>query len=134
MLAACGTTPPRISIRRVEVNGDNAKYVGELLLSSLQARGARISESRETAPVLKGTSEIKKFENGVQVFTIEITDSSSLKVKMTVSTQDLSPLNRDLFIQKGVGQAADAVIRELGPKQPQQPAPAEQKPEHFSSS
>jgi hypothetical protein len=137
LLAGCETAPKsRVAIRRIEVNGDNAKYVGERFLFSLRARGVRISESIESGPIITAISTIKEMENNVSVFTFEATDGANLKIKEVVSTQDLPPALRDRIIQRGVGQAADALVRQLGPKEPT-PAPLPpktQNPEHFSTS
>ena len=97
--SACDTATG-ISVRRIEINGDHAKYVGQRLVQDLTNRGVHVSESAEKSPVLTGTSTVKELQNGVKVFTLELTDGGSLRVKETVSTQDLSALSYGLLVPR----------------------------------
>ena len=89
-LVGCAETPT-VSVRRIEVEGDQAHYVGKRLVADLEMASVKITESAESAPVLKATSTIKKLEGGVRVFTLEITDGKGLNIKETMSTQDVTP-------------------------------------------
>jgi hypothetical protein len=133
-ISGCISPPANIAIRRIEINGDDAEYIGHQLVDRLQSRGARISESIEHAPVLTGTSTVQKLADGVEVFTLELTDGSGLKTRAVVSTQDLPPLTRDRFIPEGIDLVVDDLIKKLEPKLPP-PSPSEtKKPEHYRSS
>jgi len=138
VLAGCSNEAPQVSVRRIEVDGDNARYVGRRLVYDLRLRGVKVTESAEAAPILKATSVVKKFENGVSVFTLEITDGKGLNIKQTVSTQDLPPLSSDMYIIRGVDQVADSLVLQLRPKEttPASPPaqPVNKEKEHFKTS
>ncbi len=110
------------------VTGNNAKYVGIRLVESLQGHGVRVSESVE-GPILTGTSRMEKMENGVSVFTLEVSDGAGLKIKEVVSSQDL--LSSWDVIPTAADRVAEEVVKQLAPKQPPKPQPA---PENYSTS
>ena len=95
----------------------------------------KITESAESAPVLKATSTIKKLEGGVRVFTLEITDGKGLNIKETMSTQDVTPFAGEQFIVQAVDKAADSLARQLRPPNKEiPPTPASQEKKHYSTS
>jgi hypothetical protein len=134
LIVASGCDIAKIPVRRVVVEGDSAKFVGERLVSKLRTRGVRISESLEGAPILTATSTVKKMDGGVRVFTLEVTDGAGLKVRKVVSTQDV-PTAPGIFIERGVIETADSVVRQLKLRQPAPgTAPEEKlKPERFQT-
>ena len=141
ILAGCDSAP-RYSVRRVTIDGDTARLVGMYFTGALRARGVRISESAENAPVLRATSVIDRKEHGVRVFTFELTDDTGVSIREVVSTQDVPLGEFTACIHRGAEQAADALVRRWDSKRrPAQAPPAQAAPKsdkdpnrHFSTS
>ncbi len=141
LLTAC-SDGPKFSLRRVVVDGDEARTVGLQLVRNLRSNNVHISESAEKSPIIRAKSEVKNLERGIQVFTIEVTDGSGLSIRTVVSTQDFPTAPRSYIIDRGVSQAVESLISQWEAKQqppalakPQAP-PLEQKDpnKHFSTS